>query len=171
MADGVVSRGVLLDIPRVEGIESLEPGRAVTPDDLMAAAEAESVTVGEGDIVLMRTGRWHASVQSAESDDPSHWAQMSGWHASCMPWLHERGVAMIGCDVPQEVRPPNYTELPAPVHILGLVKMGLPLIDNCDLEALADVCAELGRWEFQFIMTPLRIAGGSGSPVNPIAVF
>lgn len=176
MSQGIVGRGVLLDVPRTEGVDALEPGRAVTPDDLMATANAHGVTVGAGDIVLLRTGRWHPGPQSDEasravSDDPSRWHAMAGWHAACMPWLHERDVAMIGSDVPQEVRPPATPEFPAPVHVLGLVAMGMPLIDNCDLEALAAVCAEIGRWEFQFVVAPLRIEGGSGSPVNPIAML
>ena len=88
-----------------------------------------------------------------------------------MKWLHERDVAMIGCDYPQDVMPTVYEELPGGVHVLALVAMGMPLIDNCDLEDLATTCAELGRWEFQFMMSPLRLAGASGSPVNPLAIF
>jgi kynurenine formamidase len=176
MADGIVSRGVLLDVPRAEGVEALEPGRPVMPEDLTKTAEAQGVEVGAGDVVLLRTGRWHPSAQEgpsskAVSDDPSHWHAMSGWHATCMPWLHERDVAMIGSDVPQEVRPPPFPDFAAPVHIVGLVAMGLPLIDNCDLESLATACAELERWEFQFVVAPLRIVGGSGSPVNPLAML
>ena len=64
-----------------------------------------------------------------------------------------------------------YNALPGGVHILALVAMGMPLIDNCDLEDLATTCADLQRWEFQFVMSPLRLAGASGSPVNPIANF
>jgi kynurenine formamidase len=175
--NGIVGRGVLLDVPRALGLDALDAGRAVTPEELTAAAEAQGVTVGAGDIVLLRTGRWHPSAQAAAesskalSDDPAHWHQMSGWHPACMPWLHERSVAMIGCDYPQDVMPTTYEELPGAVHVLGLVSMGMPLIDNCDLEALASACAELGRWEFQFMVSPLRIVGGSGSPVNPIAVL
>jgi kynurenine formamidase len=173
MRDGVVTRGVLLDIPRLDGSDAVELNRAVMPADLEAACEAQGVTVGEGDIVLMRTGRWHPSVQLAKatSDDPAHWPEMPGWHPACIPWLHERRVAMIGADVPQEVLPTPYDELPGPIHILALVMMGMPLIDNCDLEEIAAVCSELGRWEFQLLVLPLRIMGGSGSPVNPIAVF
>jgi kynurenine formamidase len=177
MKDGVIGRGVLLDIPRSKGVEALPAGHAVTPDELSAAAEVQGVEVGEGDIVLMRTGRWHPAAEEAAeaakaiSDDPAHWHAMSGWHPACMEWVHERDVAMIGCDYPNDVIPAVYEELPGGVHVLALVAMGMPLIDNCDLEALAETCAELERWEFQFIMSPLRLAGGSGSPVNPLAVF
>jgi kynurenine formamidase len=177
MQDGVVGRGVLLDIPRSKGVDALEAGYAVTPDELEAAADAQQVEVGAGDIVLMRTGRWHAAAQQAAeaakavSDDPAHWHAMSGWHPACMKWLHERDVAMIGCDYPQDVMPTVYDELPGGVHVLALVAMGMPLIDNCDFETLALACSELGRWAFQFMMSPLRLAGASGSPVNPLAIF
>ena len=176
MAEGIVGRGVLLDVPRAEGTDALEPGRPVMPEDLERTATAQGVTVGPGDIVLLRTGRWHPGTEEgasakAVSDDPSRWHAMAGWHAACMPWLHERDVAMIGSDVPQEVRPAPYPEFAAPVHIVGLVAMGMPLIDNCDLEDLGRACAELGRWEFQFVVAPLRIVGGSGSPVNPLAML
>ena len=177
MKDGVIGRGVLLDVPRSKGVDALPAGHAVTPDELSAAAAAQGVDIGEGDIVLMRTGRWHpAAAEAAEaakavSDDPAHWHAMSGWHPACMPWLHEHDVAMIGCDYPQDVIPAVYDDLPGGVHVLALVAMGMPLIDNCDLEALAATCAELGRWDFQFVLSPLRLAGGSGSPVNPLALF
>jgi kynurenine formamidase len=174
--EGIVGRGVLLDVPRAEGADALEAGRPVRAEDVAATAAAQGVEVGPGDIVLLRTGRWHPAAQAdaaarAVSDDPAHWHQMPGWHPDCMPWLHERDVAMIGCDYAQDVMPPLYPEMPGPIHVLGLVAMGMPLIDNCDLEDLAATAAELGRWEFQFVLSPLRIVGGSGSPVNPIAIF
>jgi kynurenine formamidase len=175
MSDGVVTRGVLIDVPRAEGGDALEPGRPVTAADLDSACAAQHVDVGTGDVVLLRTGRWHPSLQEGSgkkvSDDPSAWHDMAGWHPDCMPWLHAREVSMVGADVPQEVRPAPYPEFPAPMHNCGLVAMGMPLIDNWDLEALSAACAELGRWEFQFVMSPLRLVGGTGGPVNPLAML
>ncbi|MCA2245458.1 cyclase family protein [Mycobacterium sp. WUMAC-067] len=179
MSDGIVGRGVLLDVPRAEGVAALDGGRAVTPDDLEATAAAQGVTVGPGDIVLLRTGRWNAEVHAPEATpsytdphDQARWGQRAGWHPACMPWLREREVAVIGCDGPQEALPPPYpTVESAMIHVHALYAMGMPLIDNCDLEQLSAVCAELGRWEFQFLVLPLRVVGGSGSPVNPVAVF
>jgi kynurenine formamidase len=179
MSEGIISRGVLLDVPRTEGLEALDGGRAVTPDDLEAAERAQGVTVGPGDIVLLRTGRWHPESGERPAKraydgihDKARWGTRAGWHPACMPWLHARDVAVIGCDGPQEVLPSPYPRHPgATVHVYALNSMGMPLIDNCDLEQLGSVCAELQRWAFQFIITPLRIIGGSGSPVNPVAVF
>jgi kynurenine formamidase len=175
LRNGVTGRGVLLDVPRFRGLDALPAGTAVGPQELDAVAKAQGVTVGEGDIVLLRTGRWHPNANEGaatrESDDPAHWAARSGWAPACLPWMHERGVSVIGCDYAQDASTGQYAELPAPIHVVGLVSMGLPLIDNCDLEELAATCAELNRWEFQFVISPLRLRGGSGSPLNPIAVF
>jgi kynurenine formamidase len=178
MSDGIVGRGVLLDVPRAEGVDALEAGRAVTPEELEATAASQGVSVGPGDIVLLRTGRWHehSSASGAAShedvNDHARWGHMSGWHPACLPWLRERDVSVIGCDGPQEALPPVYSDaLDMTVHVFALVVMGMPLLDNCDLEQLSVVCAELGRWEFQFIVSPLRVTGGSGSPINPVAVF
>src|SRR5207244_7129210 len=94
-----------------------------------------------------------------------------GWHAACLPWMHERGVAMIGCDTGQDVFPSGYQSMPIPVHVVGIVAMGLWLIDNCNLEDLAAACEERGRHEFQFMLATLRMVGGTGSPANPLAVL
>ena len=95
----------------------------------------------------------------------------AGWHASCLPWLQEREVALIGADTPQDVQPSGYDDVLMPVHAVSLVAMGLWLLDNCDLEACATTAAELGQWDFQLAVAPVRFAGTSGSPVNPIATF
>jgi len=97
--------------------------------------------------------------------------EQAGWHASCLPWLHEREVALIGADTPQDVQPSGYDEVLMPVHAVSLVAMGLWLLDNCDLEACAATAVELGQWDFQLAVAPVRFAGTSGSPVNPIATF
>lgn len=177
MSNGIVSRGVLLDVPRALGKEALEPGYSVTPVELQLAADKQGVEVGEGDIVLMRTGRWHSSNFSGKvekiSDDFKDWHAMSGWHPACMPWLHERNVAMIGTDYAQEAMPGAYPgiAMAGTIHVISLVAMGLPLIDYADLEALADMCIEHNRWEFQLTLAPLRLTGASGAPINPIAMF
>ena len=95
----------------------------------------------------------------------------AGWHASCLPWLHERDVALIGADTPQDVAPSGYQDVLMPVHAVSLVAMGLWLLDNCDLEVCATTAAGLGQWDFHLAVAPVRFAGTSGSPVNPIATF
>jgi kynurenine formamidase len=167
---GIVGRGVLLDAAAVRGVSWLEPGDGVMPNDLEAAEERQGVTVGEGDIVLLRTGygRRRRELGPLPVDDGQ-----SGWHAACLPWLHERRVAAIGADTAQDVVPTGYegSELGLPVHSVALVAMGMWLIDNCDLEDLRDTCERLGRWEFLLTLSTLRLAGATGSPVNPLAMF
>jgi kynurenine formamidase len=115
----------------------------------------------QGDVILLRTG------QSRREDD----GQYAGWDAEALPWLHEHAIAAIGTDGPTETMPSGYSAVPTPVHQIGLVAMGLWLLDNLALDALAETAARLGRWEFCFTAAPLRFVGGSGSLLNPIATF
>jgi kynurenine formamidase len=125
------------------------------------------VRVRSGDAVLLRTGYGRVRHEAGEA---SGFTQ-AGWHASCLPWLHEREVALIGADTPQDVQPSGYEDVLMPVHAVSLVAMGLWLLDNCDLEVCATTAAELGQWDFHLTIAPVRFAGTSGSPVNPIATF
>lgn len=169
MRDGVVTRGVLLDVAAAKGVDWMQSGEGVFPEDLAAAEEREGVTVRPGDVVLLRTG--YGRKKNEQGREPLPASGQPGWHAASLPWIRERGVAMIGADTAQDATPSGYTAIPLPVHAVGIVGMGLWLIDNCNLEALAQTCERLGRWEFQFILSPLRFIGGTGSPANPLAVF
>lgn len=164
-ANGIVTRGVLLDVARVRDVPWLAPGEGVFPEDLEEAERRQGVRVRPGDAVLLRTGHGRARHESGASGGVTQ----AGRHASCLPWLHERGVALIGADTSQDVQPSGYDDVLMPVHAVGLVAMGLWLLDNCDLEACAATAAELGQWDFQLAVAPVRFAGTSGSPVNPVA--
>ncbi|AQZ63437.1 hypothetical protein BKM31_19970 [[Actinomadura] parvosata subsp. kistnae] len=166
-ADGIVTRGVLLDVAQVRGVPWLEPGDGVFPEDLEEAERRQGVRVRPGDAVLLRTGHGRVRHEGGQTGGVTQ----PGWHASCLPWLHERQVALICADSPQDVQPSGYDDLAMPVHTVGLVAMGLWMVDNCDLEACAATAAELGQWDFQLAVAPVRFAGTSGSPVNPIATF
>ena len=171
MRDGIMSRGVLLDVARLRGVETLEASDHVFPDDLEAAEEAQGVRAGEGDVLLLRTG-YGAQVEAAASGGGQPPAEHSGYNAACLPWFRERGVALIGSDVIQDATPPgDFPKTMLPVHQVALVAMGLRLIDNAHLERLGEACAERGRWEFCLTLNPLRFAQGTGSPANPIATF
>jgi kynurenine formamidase len=170
-AGGIVSRGVLLDVAAVRGVDWLESPDGAGVADLEAAEARQGIQVGAGDIVLLRTGGGRKRREAERADIRRDGIAESGWKAECMPWLHERSVGMIGADTAQDVFPNPYAAIKAPVHIVGLVAMGLWLIDNCDLEELASTCEHLDRWAFLCSVAPLRIRGGTGSPVNPIALF
>jgi kynurenine formamidase len=169
VAQGVTTRGVLLDIARLRGVDVLAADDHVYPEDLEAAERAAGIHVEPGDVILMRTGE--GGVRLRERRDYNANKPRSGYQAACLPWLHERGVSMLGSDVAQDPTPTGYRTVNMPIHMVGIVAMGLWLIDNCDLEALAAACAQYRRAAFQFVLSPLRVVGGTGSPANPIAVF
>ena len=167
-AAGIVTRGVLVDVPALLGVDAMEPGQPVLPEHLDAAVDRAGITVESGDVLLVRTGEAgrRRAVRSGYTG-----AHQPGLHASCLPWLREHDVAALGSDVAQDVRPTGVPGFSMPIHTVGLVAMGLWLIDNCDLDALAQHSAERQRWEFLFMLSPLRFRGATGSPANPLAVF
>jgi len=166
--DGIVGRGVLLDMPRHLAVEWVEPGTGLVPAQLEAAAANAAVEVGEGDVLLVRTG--HAvrrlKVGPWNPDEVS-----AGIDLSCLPWMHARGVAVLGSDADTDARPSQVADVHTPAHALALAAMGMPLLDNMNLDRLAATCAEEERWEFLFVTAPLRLPGGTGSPINPLAIF
>jgi kynurenine formamidase len=166
--NGIVGRGVLLDMPRFLGVEWVEPGTGVMPDQLEAAAAGQGLTVGEGDIALVRTG--HA-VRRAKLGPWNPDEVSAGVDLSCFAWLHARGVAALGSDADTDARPSQVVDVHTPAHVLAVTAMGMPLLDNMNLDTLAATCAEERRWEFLFVTAPLRLPGGTGSPINPLAIF
>jgi kynurenine formamidase len=168
--DGIVSRGVLLDIPKTRKVEWLEPGDPIYPEDLNAAEKMGAVRVDEGDILLIRTGR-HQRRKIKGAWDPRR-EGLPGLDASCLTWLHERRIAVLGCDAVSDLIPNGYSgELSMPIHVGTLVMMGIHLIDNADLEALSAACARHNHYEFLFAMAPLILERGTASPVNPLAIL
>jgi kynurenine formamidase len=186
LRSGIVTRGVLLDIPAARGVEALAPGEPIFPEDLDKAASEANVEVQSGDALLVRTGRWRWRELHGPWDPIQ---RAAGLDASCLTWLHEREVAVLGCDglsdvmpsrVAPTVQPNDHSEggidlelvgLFMPIHTVAIVAMGVHLIDNLDLDELADACAAEGRWDFLFVVSPLVLERGTASPVNPIAVL
>jgi kynurenine formamidase len=168
LKDGLVGRGVLLDIPRTRGVQWLEPGEHVFPSDLEAAELMEEVTVQEGDILLIRTGHARRLAELG----PWNTAQAkAGLHPTVMPLVAERGIAALGSDGNSDTAPSSTEGVGFPIHVLAIAAMGIHLLDYLQFEDLRATCASARRWEFLFVAAPLVIAGGTGSPVNPIAVF
>jgi len=168
LRSGIVTRGVLLDIPAVRGVEALEPGEPIFPEDLIAAEDVADVKVRRGDVLLVRTGRW----RWREVHGP--WAPnkaMAGLDASCLSWLHEREIAVLGSDGVSDVTPSRVDTIGMPIHTVAIVAMGIHLLDNLDLDELSVACTSEGRWNFLFVVAPLVLNRGTASPVNPIAVF
>ena len=136
--------------------------------DLEAWEKESGVTITSGDVLLIRTGRW---TQVAREGQWNFLEKAAGAHASLAPWLKSRDVAVIGCDGVSDVMPSGVEGLVNPLHELVIVGLGMPILDNLDLEAVADAAAERGRSTFLFVGAPLRVPGGTGSPLNPLAVF
>ncbi|HVR29264.1 MAG TPA: cyclase family protein, partial [Thermoanaerobaculia bacterium] len=171
MRDGVVTRGVLVDIAWLRGVDWLEPGTAIYPEELEAWERKTGITVGPGDALLLRTGRW------ARRAAKGPWGGLegaAGLHVSCAPWLKARDVAILGSDAGSDVVPSGVegaAGLFLPIHELAIVALGVPIVDNADLERASEEAQQRGRWEFLFVLAPLRVVGGTGSPANPIALF
>lgn len=166
--EGIFTRGVLMDIARLKGVESLEPGTPIYPKDLDAWEKKAGVKVKPGDVVLIRTGRW------ALRDNQGPWAaseKSAGLHASCAKWLKDRDAAILGSDAASDVMPSGVEGVRQPIHQLVLVAMGMPIFDNLDLEAVGKQAARLKRWEFLVTAAPMAVGEGTGSPFNPIAMF
>jgi kynurenine formamidase len=166
--DGIVTRGVLLDIPALRGVDALAPGEPVFPEDLEAAEEQAGLTVRPGDALLVRTGRWQWRREHGAWDAGQ---LAAGLDASCLPWLSERDVATLGSDGVSDVLPSRVDGVGMPIHTVVIVAMGVHLLDNLDLDALAAACREEARWAFLFTVAPLVLRRGTASPVNPIALF
>lgn len=166
--NGLISRGILMDIARLKGVKYLENGTAILPADFEAWEKKTGIKVGAGDIVFVRAGHW---VRRAEKGPWDSETGAAGMHPSCARWFKQRDVAMIGSETHGEVMPAPISGVPFPLHQLLLVAMGMPMLDNCDFDALADAAATRNRWEFLVMASPLAVPRGTGSPLNPIAVF
>jgi kynurenine formamidase len=166
-ANGIVGRGVLLDIPRARGVPWLEPGEHVTTDDIMAAEKDQQVQLGQGDLALVRVGHTLRRAQQGPWDVAS---ARAGLHPAAMEYLADRKIGLLGSDGNNDTAPSMVQGVDFPVHVLAIVGLGLHLIDYLDLAALAPICAEMRKWSFLCMIAPLRLPSATGSPVNPIAL-
>ena len=166
--NGLISRGILMDIPALKGVKYLDLSTPIYPADLDAWEKKAGVKVGSGDIVFIRTGRW---ARRAEKGPWNTEVAAAGMHASCARWFHQRDVAIVGSDTHGELMPSPVPGVAFPVHQLLLIAMGTPMFDNCDLEPLSQAAAARHRWEFLLTAAPLAVPKGTGSPLNPIAIF
>ena len=173
LKDGVVTRAILFDGTRLQGKATpqgwLEPATAIHREDLEALEKLERVKVSAGDVILLYTGRWKRRAAVGPWPNTTGFA---GYHADVAYFIKERGVSFIGDDGPNDVSP---TGLPPairiPLHQLALVAMGVSIFDNLDFERAVEQARRLNRYEFLFAAAPLRIDKGTGSPLNPLAIF
>ena len=159
---GIITKGVLIDVPRHRDAPHVSIDEPVQGSEIEAIARAQGATVEPGDALLVHSG-WGAYMESG--DDGSR--GRPGLHPSCAEFIRDHDVALLGWDL-MDARASS--DLPWPVHGV-LFNFGVALLDNALLEPVAAACAEEERWEFLFQALPLRVARGTGSPVNPIAMF
>jgi kynurenine formamidase len=167
MKNGIVTRGVLYDIPKLKGVDYLEPGTRIFPEDLEAWEKKTGVKAGPGDALFVRWGKW------ARRDKVGPWPDdaAAGLDNSCIPWLKKRDIALLGWETAGYSPQPPGDLTKSALHNFVLEILGVHILDRADFEALSAAAAARNRWEFMVTIAPLPIPNGTGSPVNPIAIF
>jgi kynurenine formamidase len=168
LRDGLVGRAVLLDVPRVRGVQWVEPGEHVFREDLEAAEREQGVSAGPGDILLVRTGHARRLTELEPWDTRK---AKAGLHPTTALFLAERQISVLGSDGNNDTAPSTTEGVAFPIHVLAINAMGVHLLDYLDFEDVVARCEAEGRWDFLFVAAPLRIVGGTGSPLNPLAIF
>jgi kynurenine formamidase len=164
----LAGRGILLDVARAKRVERLDGGYGITPDDLDAAASIAGLSIGSGDILLVRTGH----MQLLKTGERKAYGNPSpGLTLATSLWFHERDVAAVATDtLTFEVFPSERKDALVPVHLLNITEMGLTQGQNFDLEQLSADCAADGVYEFFLTATPEPFVRGLGGPVAPVAI-
>ena len=171
LADKIATRGVLLDVPKLKGKSWLDPGEAIYPDDLDAAAAMARVTVERGDIVLIRTGQITQCRAQKSWGGYAGTADAPGLSLTCAEWIYQKEIAGYATDTwGTEVLPNETSDVLQPIHCVSLVHTGILIGEIFDLDGLAADCAADGVYEFFFVAPPLPITGAVGSPINPQAI-
>ena len=156
--NGIITRGVLMDMARFKGVDWLEPGTPIYPEDLEGWEKKAGAKVQSGDVMIVRTGRW------ARRDALGPWPvqKLAGLHMSCAPWMHARDVAILGGDDAQDVLPSQVQGVSQPIHALCIVAMGMPIFDNLDLELVGREAEKRRRWDFLVTASPAAVPGRRG---------
>jgi kynurenine formamidase len=166
--NGIFTRGVLIDIPWLRGLSELPAGTAIMAEELDLWEKTTGIHIQSGDVLLVRTGRWVTRKRLGALDLTSG---MAGLHGSTIHWLKARDIAVIGSDGITDAIPSGIDTELAPLHKLIITSLGTPLLDNLDLDTLTSTAQTLGRWQFLLTANPLAVQGGTGSPINAVAIF
>ena len=182
LSDKVATRGVLLDMAKYKGVANLEKGYIITPEDLDGCCKAQNVEVKSGDVLCVRTGWMNVMLKMTwpmRGNEPYEVGEPGIGIQACK-WIKDKQVCAIACDTlaveaipfdPEGVKLVNDIGFKGfPVHVELLVHQGVSLGEIFDFEELAKDCAADGVYEFMFVAPPLRIVGGVGSPLSPLAI-
>jgi kynurenine formamidase len=165
--NGITTRAVLYDIAALKGVDVVDPNVPITRADLEAWERKSGVKIGPGDIPLLYTGRWKRRAAVGP------WTgQVAGYYPDTIPWMYERMPSFIGHDFNIDWNPrPGWENMRNPIHVAVLNWIGINIVECLDLEELVATARRLNRYEFAITFAPLPVEGGTGSPVNPIALF
>jgi len=166
LRQGIFTRGVLLDVAAARGVPWYEPQEYVTVADFEAAETRQNVRVGSGDAVFVRTGMERMEAELGLQDIYPR----AGLHAECVEWMHRREACVYGGDCIEKLPYPS-ERFTSALHMIALVAMGMPILDWPALTGLAQTCERLERWDFLLTTAPMRLPGGTSSPVNPLCAF
>jgi kynurenine formamidase len=164
--NGIFTRGVLLDVAAARGVKWYQGDEYVTVADFEAAEARQKLKVGSGDAIFVRTGMQAMEAELGEQDVYPR----AGLHAECVEWMHKRQVAVYGGDCIEKLPYPS-KRFTSAMHMIGLVSMGLPILDWPSLTELASTCERLKRWDYLLSTAPLRIPGATATPINPLCLF
>jgi kynurenine formamidase len=164
--NGIFTRGVLLDVAAARNVEWYMPDEYVTVADFEAAEARQKVKVQSGDAIFVRTGMEIMEAKQGEQDIYPR----AGLHAECVEWMHKREVSVYGGDCIEKLPYPS-KRFTSAMHMIGLVSMGLPILDWPSLTLLAQTCERLKRWDYLLSTAPLRIPGATAAPINPLCLF
>ena len=168
--DGIVTRGVLYDVPSLRGVDYVQFDIPVEGWELADCAGQMGIEPMDGDAVFIRSGFsdfWTANP-SLELIYPSN---TPGNAPSILEYLFDTNASLLGWDLQEAGHRDHDYPSGSPVHEVAIPFMGMPILDNANFDRLATLCRELGRYEFHLGIAPLVVKGGTGSPVNPIATF
>ncbi len=168
MKQDFFTHGILVDVPWLKDAPYLEPNTTVRVEDLEAWGQRTGIQIESGDVLLVRTGLYKRSQEVGSWDLTQ---EATAYIRRLVPWLKKRDVATVGSDGTNEVVPSGTEGIPFPIHRLAVVALVMPLLDNLNLGGLAREAQARKRWTLLFIASPLRVPGGTGSPLNPLAVF
>jgi hypothetical protein len=173
MGPGIATRAVLVDMPLLKRVDWLDPHTPIYPADLEAWEKFANVRIGSGDALLIRTGRW--ALRAAQGPWPEA-REAAGLHASVMPWLKARDIALLASDAVNDVQPSGIIggsgeAAVRPVHLISIAVMGMPLVDNGYFEDAAKEASARRRWEFLMTLQLTRLEGGTASNFNALALF
>jgi hypothetical protein len=168
MGKGYITRGILVDMPRLRGVEWMEARTPIFVSDLEAWEKFANIKIGSGDAVFIRTGRW---ARRAKTGPWNAARETPGLHASVLPWIRQRDIAVLGGEGVVDAQPSGVDGWNRPIHSIAITIMGLPMVDNGYFEDVAAIADRLKRWEFMVSWVAIQVPNGTASPFTALATF